>query len=259
MKCSNIPSGLGNERQEENLARNCQRRYAADKSEVSVIISCEAKAVERFFCSAYGKARASLISNDIYKRQAVFKVLCNSISILDYHYDPAKCEELSPVIEQIVGEVVDIIGSGFIYTETTDSDGFKSDDKSKTYTLFVGLATEMQKTLNNIANKIPVGHKDALLVIRKGQLELANIMSANDHHIGLAMQSKIDNCRIGITIVQKIKELDPSFVSPVDFDRRLEIMEKVEKDSKVIEKAVAIIMPILMVLLFIWLGYMFFK
>ena len=43
--------------------------------------------IEAIFYSSYGKAKTSLIDSDIYKRQAAFRVLINSVSILDDNFD----------------------------------------------------------------------------------------------------------------------------------------------------------------------------
>ena len=43
--------------------------------------------IEAIFYSAYAKAKTSLIVDEIFKRQEVFKVLCNSVSILDDNFD----------------------------------------------------------------------------------------------------------------------------------------------------------------------------
>ena len=62
--------------------------------------------IEAIFYSAYGKARASLVDGDIYKRQAVFKVLQNCISIIDDNYDASREEDNKIAITSMAHDLI---------------------------------------------------------------------------------------------------------------------------------------------------------
>lgn len=75
------------------------------------------KNIEAIFYSAYGKAKTSLTNNDIYKRQAVFKVLQNCVSVIDDNYSIEKEKEERSIIEQITADIMKMACSNFVYTE----------------------------------------------------------------------------------------------------------------------------------------------
>lgn len=111
--------------------------------------------IEAIFYSAYGKAKSSLSSDDVYKRQEIFNSLQKCISIIDDHYDPSKEEELRPIIMQISADILDLSCSNFVYTRTTDSAGGSSDNSHMTYALFASLNDEFITTILNIIDKLP--------------------------------------------------------------------------------------------------------
>ena len=73
--------------------------------------------IEAIFYSAYGKAKSSLVDSDIYKRQAVFKVLKNCISVIDDHYQPERIEENKNAIENMATDLGKLFHSDFVFTE----------------------------------------------------------------------------------------------------------------------------------------------
>ncbi len=113
--------------------------------------------IEAIFYSAYGKAKQSLVEGDLFKRQAAFKVLNKSVSVIDDNFDNEKADEQFPIAMQIYSDIVAMKGSSFVYnTKTTVSNGIKTttDDKAKTYELFDALYNEMMVTLSNIEQKL---------------------------------------------------------------------------------------------------------
>ncbi len=111
--------------------------------------------IEAIFYSAYGKARSSLAVNELGKRQAVFKSLTNSVSIIDDNYDTQKEKELRPIIEQISNDIKNIYSASFMYTQTKNGYGVTGDDRNETYTLFHLLNKEFVNTLLEIVKKFP--------------------------------------------------------------------------------------------------------
>lgn len=112
--------------------------------------------IEAIFYSAYAKAKNSLIVNDIFKREAVFKVLCNSVSIIDDNFNYTNGNDID-LLEQICQDVLSMANSTFVFTETTtthntDFGSFKTsnNDKGKTYKLFNDLYAALNESLVNI-------------------------------------------------------------------------------------------------------------
>ena len=107
--------------------------------------------IEAIFYSAYGKAKASLVDDDIYKRQAVFKVLTNCISILDDKYDIERREENQNAIMDIAIDLGNMVCSSFVFTQWKNSYGVVTrTNKGDTYTLFGGLIDAYRETIANI-------------------------------------------------------------------------------------------------------------
>ena len=73
--------------------------------------------IEAIFYSSYGKAKMSLVDNDIYKRQQIFKVLTNCVSIIDDNYNIEKREQNQSVIESIARDINGMIGGNFVFTQ----------------------------------------------------------------------------------------------------------------------------------------------
>ncbi len=107
--------------------------------------------IEAIFYSAYGKAKATLVDSDIYKRQAAFKVLSNCISVIDDHYQIDRREENKTAISQMANDLVKMIKSSFVFTEWKDGYGrVVKTDKIETYRLFMDLVNNFQDSINNI-------------------------------------------------------------------------------------------------------------
>jgi len=116
--------------------------------------------IEAIFYSAYGKARTSLVDGDLYKRQAVFKVLHNSISVIDDNFDEEKAEEQMVIIEQMHNDIMSLYGSNFVFNYKTNQNGaWTWTDKWDTVTMFNNVAGEFITTLENIANKFSTERK----------------------------------------------------------------------------------------------------
>lgn len=106
--------------------------------------------IEAIFYSAYGKAKSTLVNADIYKRQAAFKVLKNCISIIDDRYQVNNRAENEIVINNMADDLANMICSEFVYTQKTDGYGFKTDNRTETYTLFSSLLNAFKETIDNI-------------------------------------------------------------------------------------------------------------
>lgn len=111
--------------------------------------------IEAIFYSAYAKAKTTLVVEDIYRREAVFKSFGKSISIIDDNFDVAKEEELRPMVDKMTADIVALCGSQFVYTVKKDGYGnIKEDNSSTTYRLFREIRGEMLDSLKNIGAKL---------------------------------------------------------------------------------------------------------
>lgn len=111
--------------------------------------------IEAIFYSSYGKAKASLVEGDLYKRQAAFKVLKNCVSIIDDNFDVEKEEENRKVIEEISNDIIVMACSNYVYNQRKNGYGIVTwSDKLETVTLFNLLNGEFIDSLKNIVNKI---------------------------------------------------------------------------------------------------------
>lgn len=178
--------------------------------------------IEAIFYSAYGKAKAALSDNDIYKRQAIFKTLTNSVSILDDNYDISKEAELREILEMITKDVISVFGSSFVYTETKNQYGtVTNDNKHMTYQLFINLAVELVTTLSNIIAKFPAEqHKDVLYIF-KLRLHVADFLSKQTTLTAESRKHWMNRC---ISMEAEIKKLDPSYTL-TNYQARIEAME----------------------------------
>lgn len=166
--------------------------------------------IEAIFYSSYGKAKASLIENDLYKRQAVFKVLQNCVSILDDNFDLADEEENKRIIEQISNDIIAMAESNYVYTEYKNGYGVVTKtNKYETVTLFNSLGIEFCTTLENIAKKIPDSQKQKRIHYYKVAIAQAEYVLKNGSLTN--PQPTIDRIN---NYHRLIHEIDSSYVIP---------------------------------------------
>ena len=112
--------------------------------------------IEAIFYSSYGKARASLVESDIYKRQAAFKVLQNCISMIDDKFDFINEAEDIAAIQQISEDLFALSSSNFVYNQTKNGYGVVTrTDLDQTIMLFSALHVEFCIALDHIVSKYP--------------------------------------------------------------------------------------------------------
>ena len=163
--------------------------------------------IEAIFYSAYGKAKLSLIDPDIYKREAVFKVLNKCVSIIDDKFHADREAEERKIIQQICNDIIEMSGSSYVYNQTRDASGNVTNDSSKTEALFYQLENEMLSSLKNIIN-ILVEKNEPLKAVFYYQLAITQASYA-------MVNETSSNAREWIAAIDvlkaKAKELDPSY------------------------------------------------
>lgn len=155
-------------------ARRAKQKEDWDETEkyYNMVEQNDPNNIEAIFYSAYGKAKASLVDSDIYKRQAVFKVLANCISIIDDKYEIERREENKVALLSIATDLAKMICSNFVFTEWKNGYGVVTKtDKGDTYTLFGMLIDAFRESIANIAkvDDQPFLHEAAIILYKVAQ------------------------------------------------------------------------------------------
>ncbi|MCD8361913.1 MAG: TFIIB-type zinc finger domain-containing protein [Lachnospiraceae bacterium] len=166
--------------------------------------------IEAIFYSSYGKAKASLVEGDLYKRQAAFKVLQNCISIIDDNFDLDKAEENKKILEEISADIFDMACSSYVYNERKNGYGVVTwTDKMETVTLFNNLGKEFMVSLEHIAKKYSDEEKQNRKYYYELALKHAEFILQNGK---LASPQSFKN--VIMTYHKWINEIDPSHEVP---------------------------------------------
>ena len=162
--------------------------------------------IEAIFYSAYAKAMGSLIDENKYKREAVFKVLKNCVSIIDDNFSIEREETEREVVKQISEDILSMVRSGFIYKTERRGDYVYS-DAYVTYELFMDLEKEWCESLQNIIAKYPEEQKKQTVYLYPLMLAHYEQISKRDH--SQAVKDKID------AVHRQWNAVDPSHSLPV--------------------------------------------
>lgn len=162
--------------------------------------------IEAIFYSSYGKAKMSLIENDIFKREQCFKVLNNCVSIIDDNYSPEKAEEEEKIIKEIAEDVFNMISGDFVFTEWKNQYGLvERTTKDKTYQLFFTLAVTFEESIRNIIANDNRKYLHEILIWEFSVMCLVNYINTKAkkrYRIGIIKEH------------EEIKKIDPTYVIP---------------------------------------------
>lgn len=195
----------------ERYLQNARRAKAKEDWEetekyYNMVEQNEPTNIEAVFYSAYGKARTSLISEDYYKKEAVFRVLQNTISVISDNFVVEKAEEEKPLLEQIKTDIAGLYKSNFVY-QTIKKDGVTTSDKQKIVALFTNTSIAFMNTLDKVAAKLPDEQKKGRVWYYKLAISLADYVRA------LKVSPTISREEL-LKFHQKIKEVDPLYKVP---------------------------------------------
>jgi len=153
--------------------------------------------IEAIFYSAYGKAKATLVDGDVYKRQAAFKVLQNCISIIDDKFDVSREEENKTAIISMSADLCKMILSNFVFTEWKNGYGVVTKtNKQDTYNMFGGLIAQFKESIDNIAKIADKAYlHEALILLFKTAVATGNYNSTTLNSWVTQEQSKIDELK----------------------------------------------------------------
>lgn len=167
--------------------------------------------VEAIFYSAYAKAMISLIDANIYKREAAFKVLTNSVSVIDDHYD-FQSDECFKIVMQISDDIITMASSSYLYNKTTTTNAYTTttnDDKYRTITLFNTVNLTFTESLDHIIDGYSENGKAKKIALLK---------LAAKHTEFILTHGDIAHPKIwqehATAYHNKIRALDPAYVVP---------------------------------------------
>lgn len=167
-------------------ARRAKQKEDWEETEkyYNLVEQYDPKNIEAIFYSAYGRAKNSLIDGDIYKRQQVFKILSNCVSVLDDNYQVDKSDENEKVILEISADIKAMCSSEFVFTEWKNGYGVVTKtDKADTYKLFIELNLRFFESIGNI---VAIDPKEYLYRLKVEHIEMCwQIIQAGKFDTGL--------------------------------------------------------------------------
>ena len=102
-----------------------------------------------------------LLEEDIYKREATFKVLRNSISVIDDNYKVENSKQNREIIIDMSKDLIKMFSANFLYNTSTYKIAgvpFDVNDKDKTIRLFYELVMSFWDSMKNIENVDPMAY-----------------------------------------------------------------------------------------------------
>lgn len=136
---------------EKCLANARRAKQKADWEEVvkyyNLVEQNDPTNMEAIFYSSYGKAMLSMIDGDIYKRQQICNVFCNTISIIDDNYNIENTEENQKLITQMNLDLFSMYNTNFVYIYTDDVSSVSYDSRTKTFNLFAEMALHFPESV----------------------------------------------------------------------------------------------------------------
>lgn len=191
---------------EKCLANARRAKQKADWEEVvkyyNLVEQNDPTNMEAIFYSSYGKAMLSMIDGDIYKRQQICNVFCNTISIIDDNYNIENTEENQKLITQMNLDLFSMYNTNFVYIYTDDVSSVSYDSRTKTFNLFAEMALHFIKSVDNIIKV------DNQLIYWKTIYQQYKYLVGNNA-VSYVEKEKYRN--FALSIGNQIHEIDPSF------------------------------------------------
>lgn len=162
--------------------------------------------IEAIFYSSFGKAKLSMVEDNVFKREQILNVLSKSISVIDDNYDKKEFKENLKIITKMNEDLLDMYRTNFVYTQTTNGNGSVTNNSNKTFIMFGNLALSFIESMNNI---IAV---DEHIEYKKIVLEQYNYVITNVH-----MNNDVKNdCHAkALELLAEIQKEDPDFNATV--------------------------------------------
>ena len=161
--------------------------------------------IEANFYSAFGRAKASLYSQDYNHRQAMFNVLVNNIAIIFNNFDVSNIRDKLPIITKMSDDIVHMLDNGFVYEQSNYGYGYCI---PFTNNLFMKASWEFAKNIVLISEKLSDEYNNERIVLLKMSIshyEKVRTLFKNDTSIQTSCINAIDY------VNELIKKLEPNF------------------------------------------------
>lgn len=159
---------------------------------------------EAIFYSSYSKAKVSLLSNDIYNRQASFKILRNSLALMVDKFHIEQEAAYKTLIGRIHSDIIAMAQSAYVYTQTITNREVTSDNSLKTVKLFHELSRDFMVALINIAERYPGDRNhERIFYYELALIHGENILLHNCQIDSGSIRSMVQSCR---TQIEKISD-----------------------------------------------------
>lgn len=193
--------------------------------------------IEAVFYSAYGKAMQSLIDENFFKREAVFKVFRNVISMIDDNYTLENEVEEKQLIKQISDDITKMVNYEFVYNtwKTSDYNEFTEEyeytthtNKNKTIQLFNDVEIEFISSIDNIISSLyTIEKKEYIITYRKIMIKHTEslINGSTSKYTQNEYKEKLKNLHM------MLKALDPTHVIPLSLENSKSSSKQAKKNN----------------------------
>lgn len=172
--------------------------------------------IEAIFYSAYGRAKASLLDNNIAKRTAAFNPLITSVSIIDDQFLPEREGESRETIARMSADIFAMAESKYIYNTSTNGYGGVTDDRHMTMLMFWVLQANFAESLYNIAEKISYEEKEKRIFYYNLAIQhYEHILKSNgSQNSVLTKETKEKYIAATLRCHSAKKQVDPTHIMP---------------------------------------------
>lgn len=191
---------------------------------------------EAVFYNAYAKVKKTLITPDIFQRQAGFKILNNAVISLIDIFSLEQETTHQEILKQISIDIMSMANSDFVYTITIYTDLITEDDSHKTIKLYNELSWNYIAVLENLATKYPDGQAQKKIFYYQLAVEQCDFIMSR-------------NCQISYWDVRRKKENLQDLIlkaqDPVAYEKKKKEQAAKAMQSKATKTKLAIISLIL--------------
>ena len=155
---------------ENNMANAHQslavKDWSGARNFYSLVRQDDADNIEALVYDGYCKAMESLRVNEIYERESIFEAFKNSLYLFCINYVIDETHE--SLLKRISNDVLELVGSSFVYTSYTTNGVETENDSEKTTILFCDVLTAYALTsVNYIANKYEGTNQEMVCEVHK--------------------------------------------------------------------------------------------
>lgn len=134
---------------------------------------------EALFYSAYAKARNAMIEHSLPQREAAFKVLGNSIKLIEQQFDFS--DDQRTLLLQIADDILGLMGSNFTINVRKNIYGtITYSDRGETILLFHILGEQYSISVENIIKRYPLEKRQKTIELYAAGLKIDEVCNNDD-------------------------------------------------------------------------------